>query len=367
MENHSHGLGAPIQIRSDRPRSKNPADFSPISKSEEQWRYLDASKLNGLDQQLSPFTGQLAGAELISKESAKVGSIGLPEDLVAARVWQVPDSVRFVSLGHQQELTLDINTDEDSQSLQLFIETEKHSSSKLILNHTGTGNLASLVEVSVGDESTLTLISVQNMSEQSALTSSQFIRVGRGATINHIVVSISGQTVRVVPSVSFSGPGGSANLSGAYFAGPGQYIEHRPFIDHNEPQCTSDVSYKGALQGATAHTVWVGDVLIRKAAEGTKTYELNRNLLLTDGARADSVPNLEIETGQIEGAGHASASGRFDDEQLFYLQARGISEADAKKLVVKGFLNDVISKIGNENLEEQLNQEIAEKLEKDGK
>ena len=87
-------------------------------------------------------------------------------------------------------------------------------------------------------------------------------------------------------------------------------------------------------------------MLIRAEAEGTDTYELNRNLLLTDGARADSVPNLEIETGEIVGAGHASATGRFDDEQLFYLQARGIPEDEARRLVVRGFFADVLDQIG---------------------
>ena len=91
-------------------------------------------------------------------------------------------------------------------------------------------------------------------------------------------------------------------------------------------------------RAATPTAVWVGDVLIRKEAEGTDTYEANRNLVLTDGARADSVPNLEIETGLIEGAGHASATGRFDDEHLFYLMARGIPEDVARRLVVRGFL-----------------------------
>jgi Fe-S cluster assembly protein SufD len=124
------------------------------------------------------------------------------------------------------------------------------------------------------------------------------------------------------------------------------------------------VTYKGALQGDKAHTVWVGDVLIRKEAEGTDTYELNRNLLLTDGARADSVPNLEIETGQIEGAGHASASGRFDDEHLFYLQARGINELEARRLVVKGFLNEIVQQIGIESIEDRLNKSIEEELKR---
>ena len=110
--------------------------------------------------------------------------------------------------------------------------------------------------------------------------------------------------------------------------------------------CRSRVTYKGALQGEGAHTVWVGDVLIRADAEGTDTYELNRNLVLTDGARADSVPNLEIETGEIAGAGHASATGRFDDEQLFYLQARGIPEDEARRLVVRGFFAELVQQIG---------------------
>ena len=121
-------------------------------------------------------------------------------------------------------------------------------------------------------------------------------------------------------NVTYAGPGGEAELLGLYFADEGQHIEHRLFADHTAPRTRSNVLYKGALQGEGAHTVWVGNVLIRKVAEGIETYEENRNLVLTDGCQADSVPNLEIETGDIEGAGHASATARFDDEQLFYLK-----------------------------------------------
>jgi Fe-S cluster assembly protein SufD len=127
------------------------------------------------------------------------------------------------------------------------------------------------------------------------------------------------------------------------------------------------VNYKGALAGEKAHTVWIGDVFIRAAAEGTDTYELNRNLLLTDGARADSVPNLEIETGEIVGAGHASTTGRFDDEQLFYLMSRGVNEADAKRLVVRGFFNEIISEIGIDDVEVRLMARIDDELAKAGK
>jgi Fe-S cluster assembly protein SufD len=168
--------------------------------------------------------------------------------------------------------------------------------------------------------------------------------------------------VRVNSNVRYAGPGGDATMLGVYFADAGQHLEHRSFVDHDAPHCRSRVTYKGALQGETAHTVWVGDVLIRAAAEGTDTYELNRNLVLTDGARADSVPNLEIETGQIEGAGHASATGRFDDEQLFYLQARGIPESEARRLVVRGFFADIVQQIGVPDVQQQLMAAIEDEL-----
>jgi Fe-S cluster assembly protein SufD len=134
-------------------------------------------------------------------------------------------------------------------------------------------------------------------------------------------------------------------------------------VDHAVPHCRSRVTYKSALQGRDAHTVWIGDVRIRPEAVQTDTYELNRNLLLTDGARADSVPNLEIETGEIVGAGHASATGRFDDLQLFYLMTRGIPADEARRLVVRGFFADVIGRLGVPALADRLTSAIEAELE----
>lgn len=134
-------------------------------------------------------------------------------------------------------------------------------------------------------------------------------------------------------------------------------------MHHDAPHTRSRVTYKGALQGEGARSVWIGDVLIGNAATGTDSYEQNRNLVLTDGTRADSVPNLEIETGDIEGAGHASATGRFDDEQLFYLQARGIPEDEARRLVVRGFLAEVVQQIGDAELEGRLMSALEAELQ----
>ena len=186
------------------------------------------------------------------------------------------------------------------------------------------------------------------------------VRVGRDATFRSMQATLGGSAVRVLETVEYAGPGGDAELLGVFFADAGQHLEHRMFVDHAVPHCRSNVLYKGALQGdpeagdaGIARSVWIGDVLIRAAAVGTETYELNRNLLLTEAARADSVPNLEIETGEIVGAGHASATGRFDDEQLFYLQSRGIPADVATRLVVRGFFADVIARLGLPEWEQQ--------------
>ena len=176
-------------------------------------------------------------------------------------------------------------------------------------------------------------------------------RVGRG--------HLAGEHERV----RRHGPGGDLEAYGLYFVDAGQHVQHRLFVDHNEPKTKSNVDYRGALQGKGAHSVWIGNVLIRKEAEGIDTYESNKNLVLTDGCQADSVPNLEIETGEIAGAGHASTTGRFDDLQLFYLRSRGISEMEARRLVVHGFFFDIIRRIGVPKMEERLMEQVERELE----
>ena len=189
--------------------------------------------------------------------------------------------------------------------------------------------------------------------------------VGRDATLRHTVVSLGGAVVRVNPSVDLAGAGSEGKVYGLSFADSGQHLESQVYVHHRGPNTSADVLYKGALQGSSARSVWVGDVLIGREAVGTDSYEANRNLVLTDGARADSIPNLEIETGDIQGAGHASATGRFDDEQLFYLQARGIPEDEARRLVVIGFLSDIIQRLGIPELEAELTEAVTAELEQE--
>jgi len=377
LSEHSHGAGVPIQTRYERPRSTNVADFPQISAREEQWRYLAPERLKGLDQDvLSEFEGEVSIAhgegvtvELVDAAHPAFGSAGIPEERPSAAAWGSAKQAYLVTLEAEQKTEAQISVQSTSlepSAIHLIIDAKKFSESTVILDHKGDAVLSENVEIIVGDEAQLTVISIQDWNADSVHASTQMARLGRNSKLKHLVVSLGGKTVRVASSTEFTGPGGDVEMLGLYFADAGQYLENRLYVDHAVPNCKSRVTYKGALQGEKAHTVWVGDVLIRMAAEGTDTYELNRNLLLTDGARADSVPNLEIETGKIEGAGHASASGRFDDEQLFYLQARGITELEARRLVVRGFLNEIIQQIDNQEIRTRLSDSIEAELERSG-
>ena len=379
MAEHSHGAGAPLQIRSARLRSANVADFGPVSRVEEQYRYITSERLAGLDaDSLDEYIGDISikhpegvTTAWVGSEHPAFGGAGLPEDRPSAAAWGSAEQAYLVTIPGDAkpdcEIQIGINSEATAPSaLHVIIDAKPFSRGTVILDHKGSAVLGENVEIIVGDEAEITVISIQDWDTEAVHNSAQFAKLGRNSKLRHMVVSLGGKTLRVSTSAEFTQPGGDVELLGMYFADAGQYIENRLYVDHAVPNCKSRVTYKGALQGDKAHTVWVGDVLIRMAAEGTDTYELNRNLLLTDGARADSVPNLEIETGKIEGAGHASASGRFDDEQLFYLQARGINEREARRLVVRGFLNEIIQKIGNEEIESRLSASIEAELERSG-
>lgn len=379
IEEHSHG-NIPIQTRNERPRSASVSDFPAVSKLQEIWRYIPQDKLRGLDQDVmgeveaSAIDLRLAKgvtSRWVDSTDALIGSAGLPEDRVSAAAWTNASKTLVIEIPQNTEIEgpsfIAINPkSHEAKALHIVLTIGANSAATVVLDHVGDGVLGENVELVIGDGARLDFISIAQWNKGSSHVSAQFAKIGKDAALKHVVVSLGGDLVRTTPVSYLSSPGGQTNMFGVCLADTGNYFEHRPFVDHIAPNCVSDVAYKGALQGVGAHTVWVGDVLIRESATGTKSYELNRNLLLTDGARADSVPNLEIETGKIEGAGHASASGRMDDEQLFYLMARGVSESDAKKLVVRGFLHELIQKIGVQEIEDRLIKTIELELEKVG-
>ncbi|MFJ4261462.1 Fe-S cluster assembly protein SufD [Paenarthrobacter nicotinovorans] len=374
---HSHGggVGVPDSSRAGRLTSYNVEDFKALTGLEEDWRFTPLRRLRGLHSEaltgaapaVSVNAPEGVTVETVGRDDQRIGQAGIPEDRVSANAWANFKEATVITVPSETSLESEITVTlsgagTDAAAQHVVVVAEKFSKAVLVLGHEGSAVVSENVEIVLEDGAELTVVSLQEWNDDSVHASSQQAKIGRDAKFKHIVVSLGGDLVRVTPTARFAAPGGEVELFGLYFADAGQHLEHRTYVDHAQPNCVSNVLYKGALQGKGAHTVWVGDVLIQKNAEGTDSYEKNQNLVLTDGCRADSVPNLEIETGLIEGAGHASATGRFDDEHLFYLMARGIPEDVARRLVVRGFLNEIIQKIKVPAIEERLTEAVEREL-----
>lgn len=372
---HSAETMVPDQSRAERTRSWQVSDFPVPNGREEDWRFTPVGQLGDL------FTDEGESFDLVTTHHLPDGvtrttitpqearALGVPEPSDrAAAVAATGDSVTVIDVPAEAELTEPVRVRLHGERRETVrshhvVRVGAFAKATVVVEHSGSTDYTELLTVLSGDGSQLTIVSLQDWADDSLHLGQHDVVVGRDASVRHIAITIGGGIVRLNTNASYSGPGGSFEALGVYFADAGQHLEHRLFVDHEAPHCRSNVEYKGALQGETAHTVWVGDVLIRAAAEGTETYELNRNLVLSDGARADSVPNLEIETGEIVGAGHASTTGRFDDQQLFYLQSRGVPEDEARRLVVRGFFNSIVARIGDREISERIMEAIDIELE----
>ncbi len=339
---------------------------------EEVWRFTPLKRLRKLHAD-APFGTGSVTVEASSHDDVSITTVSgdeakawrgisgyLPIDRTSARVFAETDTSLVVDVPAEVEaskpivVTLHGNGIETAVGGHVVIKIGRFARATVLLVHDGSATYGQVVEIVLEDGAEATVTTIQNWADDTVHLAQHAAKVGRDATLKHVAVTFGGDVVRVNAGVEYAATGGKAEMLGIYFVDAGQHLEHRLFVDHNQPKTTSNVDYRGALQGKGAHSVWIGDVLIRKVAEGIETYESNKNLVLTDGCRADSVPNLEIETGEIAGAGHASTTGRFDDEQLFYLRSRGIPEDEARRLVVHGFFADIIRKIGVPSIEETL-------------
>ena len=344
---------------------------------EELWRFTPLAKLRGLhDLEVSLSSRVSLGASVeqpgLSVEivdASDAPSTSSTNDLVSMRVRELSSKVLKVDIAQNAEIATPIYLIRTVESLdpevsRTVIHLGANSRATVVVENTGSITLAEEIVITLDSGANLNFVSLQEWESDAVHLGHHHAIIGRDATFTSTVITLGGSLVRLLPTVEYAGPGASAELSGIYFATSGQHLEHRIHVDHNLPHAKSRVNYKGALSGDKARTVWFGDVFIRANAEGTDTYEVNRNLLLSDGARADSVPNLEIETGEIVGAGHASTTGRFDDEQLFYLESRGIPANIARQLVIRGFFLEIVAKLGLPQIEERIMTRIEAELEK---
>ncbi|MQY08561.1 Fe-S cluster assembly protein SufD [Actinomadura macrotermitis] len=355
------------------------ADFEVPTGREEEWRFTPLRRLRGLHNGSAAADGKIllevdaapeVTVETVGRGDARIGTAFTPADRVSAQAWASFTEATVVTVPKETEAsapTVLRLRGEDAGAAAYGHTTvilEPFARATVVLAHRGDATYADNVEFIVGDGASLSVISLQDWSHDSVHVAHQYTRLGRDARFVSHNITLGGDLVRISPTVAYDGPGGDAELYGVYFADGGQHLEHRLLVDHTVPNCRSRVDYRGALQDEGAHAVWIGDVIIRVEAEGTDTYELNRNLVLTDGTRVDSVPNLEILTGEVAGAGHASASGRLDDEHLFYLQARGITFDEARRMVVRGFLGQLIERIEVPEVREKVQQAIEAELDR---
>ncbi len=361
----------------DTPKKDHALDLSGLalvdvpvpSGREEEWRFTPLKRLRGLHElSASPATTAFA---VSAADGVTVSTISLPTtdfpaaDRVAVAVLAYAATTTVVDIEADRVVADPVVISAQSDGLNvghIRINVGNYAKCTVVLDLGGSGTQATVVELRAGEGANVTFAHVADGDRDQVQAGQDHLSIGRDASVQHVAVTLGGDLVRLVTTVRYQGPGGNVEALGVFFTDSGQHHEHRLFVDHAQPHCTSNVAYKGALQGAGAHAVWVGDVLIRAAAEGTQTYEMNRNLLLTTGARADSIPNLEIETGNVISAGHASATGRFDEEQMFYLLSRGIPDVEAKRLVVRGFINDLVQRIPVPELRDRLLRRVEMRL-----
>lgn len=380
MSTESYGNVLPLS-KIHRFTSRDVEAFEMPTGREEDWRFTPLAPLRALLDGTAPVTDN----GLYGRPSAEVADdriqvrvapsgdprFGLavaPADRIAARAWRgfahglsavIPAGVEIA-----EPVTLQVAGPGEGRMAfgHIAIHAGRDSRATVVLDYRGGGTYAENVELVTEAGADLAVVFLHGWDSDAVHIGAHHTALGSSSRLRHTVITLGGSLVRITPTVTFTEPGVVADLNGLCFAKTGQHFEHRPVADHAAPRCTSKINYKCAAHGEAARSVWIGNALIRIGAEGTDTYQANRNILLSAQARADAVPNMEIEIGDIQRAGHESTVGRFDDEQLFYLMSRGITEAEARRLVVDGFFNDVIRRIGVPAVEATVREAIEEEL-----
>ena len=229
----------------------------------------------------------------------------------------------------------------------------------------GSGHLVdAVVELIIGDNAHVRYVTVQEHGPRTWSITLQRAHLGRDATLRSSAVALGGDYARLRSESLLGASGAESDLIAVYFGDHAQMLDFRTFQDHSAPHTRSDLLFKGAVEDE-ARSVYSGLVRLRPAAQKSEAYQTNRNLVLTEGAGAESIPNLEIEANDVR-CSHASTVGPIDDDQLYYLATRGIPPDEAERLIVLGFFDDVFARLPVPALVEPLRRTVVEKIEHRG-
>lgn len=229
---------------------------------------------------------------------------------------------------------------------RVLVVLDAFAQAKVYVDHVGAAEstVVEVVEVVVGDGAAAQVVTSQDWGEGVDHIASHRGLVYRDGLYRHLEATLGGRTVYIRPDVRLDHEGARAEMYGVYFGSGDQRLEHRSLIHHNASKTASESIYKGALQG-TSRATWYGNIVIEPHARATSSDETNRNLILSDGARADSIPFLEIKCSDVISCGHHSSVGQVDEVQLFYLESRGIPREEAVRMLVFGFFGEVTDRI----------------------
>ena len=218
-----------------------------------------------------------------------------------------------------------------------------------------------IVEIHAGPASRIRYVALQEWGPGVTHLSVQRAHVGRDAEVHSLGVAFGGSLARAEVESLLADDGGSSEMLGMYFPTGSQHFDHRSIQDHVGSRTSSDLLYKGALKGSST-AIYTGTVIIREGAHRCDAYQTNRNVLLSEQAKAHSVPNLEILTNDPVRCGHAASVGPVDEDQLFYLETRGIPRKEAERLIVGGFFREVLDRVGIPEIRDRLEQAIELEL-----
>jgi Fe-S cluster assembly protein SufD len=219
---------------------------------------------------------------------------------------------------------------------------------------------AGIVEIQVMQDATMKFVELQSWGRHVWNFSHERARVERGGNLDWIFGAIGSRLTKNFSELDLAGEGATGRMSGFYFTDGNQHLDHDTQQNHLAPHTTSDLLFKGALKGKS-RSVWQGMIYVAPGAQKTDGYQANRNLVLSDGARADSIPGLEILADDVR-CTHGATVGKLEQEPLFYLKSRGISQAEAEKIVVEGFFDPIFQRIPFEGVRERFQQYIADKM-----
>lgn len=297
--------------------------------------------------------GQTVGAE------GKFEALSLAAFSAGAFIYIPPDTEV------DRPIALTVHVDADGTHLpRVLVVADRHAKASVYVAFTGDAQATVIdtAEFVARDGAALDVVTAQQWALTVDQVSTRRGRVGRDARYRHLEVTLGGKTVYLRPDIELAGEGGAGELHGVYFVEGGQHVEHRSLIHHTASHTSSESLYKGALQG-DCRAAWYGNIRIEPQAKQTTSDETNRNLILSDDARADSIPWLEILTSDVAGCGHHSSIGQIDEIQLFYLQARGIPRGEALKMLVYGFFREVTDRIELPGVTDTVLAELATSID----